>query len=414
MAAPEQELPIDIHLDKFIEWLESRNKIAKKQWQTDLKLLVPKVKKAVSALPDKINQIFKDTVIDYWTARRILQMLEKTKTDSGEKLKGLFGSYSDATLQEWDAIIKSYEKNNIHLAESARALTRNVNNDIPSIRSSLQTADKQISDLMRRCTDSQKTSKRYLQDYDKACQQLGVQEGTDLREGINNCKQNLGPMLEAVKQSVCKSSVEAALHHYRAFAAYSLKASFPDYDENSPQANLLPTTQLLFQEAAKVDLADTKTRQAFLSDLMELSSFFEQRVEDLASSPVKTLVGAPAALQVQSQSTFEGYVESTHSAIAELKSPKLQQLIMLNQSERYVERTVLQVEQSLKHSKRLATTAKEYEEKREKLLTSSRDNKKKLAEIIKVTKELKGLTEGEISKMYNGRKVNLFGDIASL
>lgn len=410
----EQELPIDIHLDKFLEWLESRNKIAKKQWQTDLKLLAPKVKKAVSALPDKMNQMFKDTVVDYWTARRILQMLEKAKTDSGEKLKGLFGSYSDATLQEWDAIIKSYEKNNIHLAESARALTRNVNNDIPSIRSSLQTADKQISDLMRRCTDSQKTSKRYLQDYDKACQQLGVQEGTDLREGINNCKQNLGPMLEAVKQSVCKSSVEAALQFYQDFATYSLKASFPDYDDNSPQNTLLPTTQLLFKEAAKVDLKDTKTRQAFLSDLMELSAFFEQRVEDLASSPVKTLVGAPAALQVQSQSTFEAYVESTTAAIALLKNPKVQQLIMLNQSERYVERTVLQVEQSLKHSKRLATMAKEYEEKREKLLVSSQDNKKKLAEVIKVTKELKGLTEGEISKMYNDRKVNLFGDIASL
>ena len=40
-------------------------------------------------------------------------MLEKAKTDSGEKAKNFFGGYTDDTLKAWDEVAKAYKKQNV-------------------------------------------------------------------------------------------------------------------------------------------------------------------------------------------------------------------------------------------------------------------------------------------------------------
>jgi len=404
-------LPIDIHLDKFIEWLESRNKIPKKQWQADLQEVAGKVAKAKAALPPKMKQLFGQSAIDYWSAKRIIAMLEKTKSDQGEKLRGLFGGYSDATLQEWDAIAKAYEKTNLYLAESGRILTRNVNNDIPSLRKALGEADRQANDLLRRHKESEQGAQRFLKLYNTACLPLGVEEGVTLRQGIENSKKRLPGLLTDVVHRVQSAGLKKAVAFYRNFACYTLNASYPDLDEEAHSGSLVPT-------AARVcdggDLLVDQRRQDFVSDLAELSTFFMQRCSDIATSTIGSLPGAPANIQIQSESIFTSYLAIVEEVTAMLKDPNLQQLIMINKSERYVERTVVTVEQNLRHSQRLQKQATQQQAKRESLLKGSELNKRKLQELTKGTKELRALVEGAISQMYDGRAVNLFGDIASL
>lgn len=407
MADP--TLPIDINLDKCIEWLESRDKIPKKLWQAELQVIEKRIKSAKNVLPEKMKELFKETAVDYWATKRIISMLAQAKTDSGESLHSMFGGYSDKGLQEWDGIRKAYDKKNIYLAESARILMRNVNYDIPALKKRMMDCDKQASELIRKHKDSEQQAKKCLQEYEASCQHFRVQQGEDLKAGIVGSTKRLPSMFADLLEDAKRGQLKKAADFYKVFTMYTLKASYGDMDAAAHEGGILPTLTRLWTEG--LDLSVTSVRQDFITDLAELSTFLETRKDDMKTSPMAahSLKDAPGVLHAQSESFFDHLLVDTQKVVAALKDLHLQQLIMIGKSDKYVERLVLLIEHNMKLSQRLKQKAREEEVKRQSLVKSKAEAGDKLAKLAHGTKELKGLVEREISKLYDNRQVNIFG-----
>lgn len=72
--------------------------------------------------------------INYYHCQEIVNILKQTEASS----KNLFGQYSSKRMQDWQEIIKLYEKENVYLGEVASLLLRNVNYEVPALRKQIQ------------------------------------------------------------------------------------------------------------------------------------------------------------------------------------------------------------------------------------------------------------------------------------
>jgi hypothetical protein len=62
--------------------------------------------------------------LTFWDIEVLLNILKKTITNS--EAKNFFGQYTNKIFKEWDDILKSYQHDNIFLAEAASILIQNV------------------------------------------------------------------------------------------------------------------------------------------------------------------------------------------------------------------------------------------------------------------------------------------------
>lgn len=69
--------------------------------------------------------------INYFYCVKIVKILKETEADT----KNLFGRYGSQRMKDWQEILRLYEKENVYLAEVAQMLMRNVNYEVPSIKS---------------------------------------------------------------------------------------------------------------------------------------------------------------------------------------------------------------------------------------------------------------------------------------
>lgn len=106
------------------EWLQSRNKIPNK-WSNEIRQIRDKINAALAELPLDVKSMLDLSFVGYYQSQRILELLEKAKSDKGEKLKSLFGGYTDNNLRAWDSIVQQYKKGQVFLGECGRVLSQN-------------------------------------------------------------------------------------------------------------------------------------------------------------------------------------------------------------------------------------------------------------------------------------------------
>lgn len=77
-----------------------------------------------------IAALLSGSYINYFHCLKIIEILKETEADT----KNLFGRYGSQRMKDWQDIVKSYEKENLYLAEAAQMLVRNISYEIPGLK----------------------------------------------------------------------------------------------------------------------------------------------------------------------------------------------------------------------------------------------------------------------------------------
>lgn len=194
----EQDLPIDIHSNKLLDWLISRRQ-CKQDWQKDIKVVREKINKAIQDMPavDEIMKLLSGTYINYFHCVRIVELLKET--DSGKR--NIFGQYSSQKMKDWQEIIKLYEKDSIFLAEAAQMLIRNVNYEVPSMKKQIAKCQQLQEECERKQADYIRNSNECKERYQNECKQLGI-EGKNIKAELLSLVSELPFTYEKIASSV--------------------------------------------------------------------------------------------------------------------------------------------------------------------------------------------------------------------
>ena len=94
--------------------------------------------------------------------------------------KTLFGRYGSQRMNDWQQIVKAYEKDNLYLAEAAQILQR-YNTEVPGLRKQRNKIGQLIDDAKQRNKDLLKSEEVLHSEKNAMCDKLQI-KGVDFRE----------------------------------------------------------------------------------------------------------------------------------------------------------------------------------------------------------------------------------------
>uniref|UniRef100_A0A1X7VDK1 Uncharacterized protein n=1 Tax=Amphimedon queenslandica TaxID=400682 RepID=A0A1X7VDK1_AMPQE len=83
-------------------------------------------------------------------------------------------SQSPCTI-EWDDILRSYERKNLHLAEGAQVMSRLVNYEVASLKRQIARYQQQQKESTRKANDSQTNARSLKIKFEEQCQEFGIE-----------------------------------------------------------------------------------------------------------------------------------------------------------------------------------------------------------------------------------------------
>ncbi|XP_014666357.1 PREDICTED: CDK5 regulatory subunit-associated protein 3-like isoform X3 [Priapulus caudatus] len=515
-----ENLPIDIHSNKLLDWLISRRH-CEKQWQKAALVIREKINNAIQDMPavEEITQLLTGTYINYFHCIKIVELLRETEAGT----KNIFGSYSSQRMKDWQEVVKLYEKDGIYLAEAADMLMKNVKYEIPSLKQQIKKCNQTQADCARKEVDYGKTAAEMKEQFLISCRQLGI-KGERIKKELVSLLGELPQHYSEMLQDIAKLADVQVF--YLEFVTYTLgnnvssatldrlpmlkyimahgntttyewrtgkKPSRIDEpvinveeDESvtistSDQIDFEGTSQINFDSSEEVDFGieletgaenidfgiedaadaegidfdaadqitfditledesgtltlDTKesneglatgtdaflimdnasTRNLFLDDLYELQVFLSQRLLEMSSEAnvlaMSQFERAPLCIQSQTTEQLQHYLAAVDGIILQLTSGKMQHLFLIKSSPRYVDRLAESLKQKCWQADKMIQSQKLMVRKQKESRREQEALEPKLALIHKRTKELQQQIQGEISKKYKNRPVNLVGEI---
>ncbi|XP_013774182.1 CDK5 regulatory subunit-associated protein 3-like isoform X1 [Limulus polyphemus] len=213
----EQELPIDIHTNKLLDWLISR-RVCKQEWQENILTVREKINNAIQDMPavEEITQLLAGTYINYFHCLQIIELLKETESDS----KNIFGRYSSQRMKDWQEVVKLYEKDNVFLAEAAQLLIRNVNYEVPSLKKQIAKCQQTQEECNRKEEEYAKNAIQLKEKFYETCKQLGI-EGVNIRKELVSLLNDLPDIFSRVTERMM--DLNSAREYYVEFLNFTLK-----------------------------------------------------------------------------------------------------------------------------------------------------------------------------------------------
>ncbi|ELT98163.1 hypothetical protein CAPTEDRAFT_19870 [Capitella teleta] len=211
-----EELPIDIHYNKLLDWLTSRRH-CQQQWQGAAITIREKINMAIQDMPpvEEITKLLHGTYINYFHCLKIVELLKGT--DDGAK--NIFGGYSSKRMKDWQEIIKLYEKDGVFLAEAAQLLMRNVNYEIPVLKKEITKCQQIQSESLRKEADYASHVSMLRLKYKTSCEQMGI-EGNKVRKELLELVKDMPKTYTSIARDAQK--LQCARDFYVAFTAFTL------------------------------------------------------------------------------------------------------------------------------------------------------------------------------------------------
>ncbi|VDD95746.1 unnamed protein product [Enterobius vermicularis] len=234
-----QQLPIDLHSSKLLDWLISRRH-CKKDWQSKAMVIREKIKNAILDMPEnqRIVELLQGTYINYFHCLEIVTILRETEKET----KNFFGFYSSQRMNDWLEIKSLYEKDSVYLAEAAQILQRLVQYDIPALKKQITKNDSTVVDCERKEEDYFKQANNSKKQYEKRLEELGV-EGKRLRLEIQMLAADLPTFFAASSKRI--SHLAEPVEYYKNFSKYVTQNS-------SKKITLLPICSMLISQGSDI------------------------------------------------------------------------------------------------------------------------------------------------------------------
>ncbi|XP_037043237.1 CDK5RAP3-like protein [Bradysia coprophila] len=210
----EQDIPIEITATKLLEWLESR-KIVSKNWQSQVREIRSKISNALNDMPvhPELVKLLSGSYINYFHCLQIVDILKTTEADT----KSLFGRYGSQRMNDWQGIVRSYEKDNVYLAEAGQILQRQ-NVEVPGLRKQRNKIGQMIDDTEERIKNLIRSEEHLLKERQIICQQLGI-KGSNLKEEFTARIKELPTFYDEIVKALPK--LRKAVDYYLEFSANS-------------------------------------------------------------------------------------------------------------------------------------------------------------------------------------------------
>ncbi|XP_048005021.1 CDK5 regulatory subunit-associated protein 3 [Leguminivora glycinivorella] len=218
----ESNIPIDINIGKLQDWLVSRRHV-NKEWQKNIIAVREKINNAIQNMPahQDIAALLSGSYINYFHCQKIIEILKETEADT----KNLFGRYGSQRMKDWLDVVKSYEKENLYLAEAAQMLVRNINYEIPSLKKQIAKEEQLQGEYEKKHADHLKNEASMKSEFLAQCRQLGIQGDKIKRELVERLKE-LPEIYEDIGNSL--KPIQPGIDLYAAFTKYALGDKAPE------------------------------------------------------------------------------------------------------------------------------------------------------------------------------------------
>jgi hypothetical protein len=211
-------LPIDITYSKLADWLVDRKKIPA-DWRKKVASLRARIAAALASLPlSSLDPWLQTCTADntgYLEARRIRDLVVESNPDS----RTFFGRLS-GTAGEWDAIVRAYEKELLHLGEAAQIMVHYTDYEIPSQKKEIAKVQQQLTDMEKKESEIKRNAAAAATRYQQACQELGI-KGNDVKAELKALGKSLPAVFMDVVEAVCIDKVGESIELYQAMITFA-------------------------------------------------------------------------------------------------------------------------------------------------------------------------------------------------
>jgi len=237
--------PLDVPFGKLLDTCLEKGLLSAK-WAdrlADIQRRAAVVQETIPAdAPEEIRALLAKEDAGYFECARVMELL--VEWDGGETT--LVGNYKSQVLHDWyRGVSRAYERGNVYLGESSRALSATHLYEMPAIKANAAAAAKQAADMGRKIEELERSCAELGKQRQARLAELGI-AGKNYRAELPLLANGIPALLTAVVEAARCAAVGEALGYHAALGAFLHRGTAAE----AAAGALLPSLRRLAAEGA--------------------------------------------------------------------------------------------------------------------------------------------------------------------